>query len=221
MWIPEGARCCSDHLIDYQLTREAFDQIKLFSMRYLELNSSDVQLLLNKAQELCQNGTDRYNFDNLRDLSDDEYRLLTSLSRNDFNDLVQMVASSGIRNSCNRSIRTAVGVYLCKLRLGLSNRLLASMFQLPDKRLISRIIDSARQAILKNFVPYNLGFEHVTRQEVIDNHTTTIARELMCGGDSNTAIVVIDGTYIYIQVGNISSCAELIFYEHYFVEISK
>ena len=95
------------------------------------------------------------------------------------------------------------------------------MFQLPDKRLISRIIDSARQAILKNFVPYNLGFEHVIRQEVIDNHTTTIARELMCGGDSNTAIVVIDGTYMYIQVRNISSCAELIFYEHYFVEISK
>ena len=175
MWIPEGARCCSDHLIDHQLTREAFDQIKPFSIRYLELNSSDVQLLLNKAQELCQNGTHRYNFNNLRDLSDDEYRLLTSLSRNDFNDLVQMVASSGIRNSCNRSIRTAVGIFLCKLRLGLSNRLLASMFQLPDKRLFSRIIDSARQAILKNFVPYNLGFKHVTRQEVIDNHTTTIA----------------------------------------------
>ena len=62
MWIPEGARCCSDHLVDHQLTREAFDQIKPFSIRYLELNSSDVQLLLNKAQELCQNGTDRYNF---------------------------------------------------------------------------------------------------------------------------------------------------------------
>ena len=43
----------------------------------------------------------------------------------------------------------------------------------------------------------------------------------MCGGDSNTAIVVIDGTYIYIQVRNISPCDELIFYEHYFVEISK
>ena len=46
----------------------------------------------------------------------------------------------------------------------------------------------------------NLGFGHITRDDVIHHHTTTIARELMCGGTSNTAIVVIDGTYIYIQV---------------------
>ena len=90
--------------------------------------------------------------------------------------------------------------------LGLSNRLLACMFQLPDKRTVSRIIDSARQAILKDFVPYNLGFEHITRRDVIDHHTTTIARELMCG-DNFTAIVVIDGTYIYIQV-KIFHCLE-------------
>ena len=80
------------------------------------------------------------------------------------------------------------------------------MFQLPDKRTVSRIIDSARQAILKDFVPYNLGFEHITRRDVIDHHTTTIARELMCG-DNFTAIVVIDGTYIYIQV-KIFHCLE-------------
>ena len=50
------------------------------------------------------------------------------------------------------------------------------MFQLPDKRTVSKTINSARQAILKNFVPYNLGFKHVTRQDVIDYNTTTIAR---------------------------------------------
>jgi hypothetical protein len=142
----------------------------------------------------------RFNFDNPRDLTDDEYRLLTSLSRDDFNALVDIISSSSIRNSSNRSIRTAVGLYLCKLRLGLSNRFLACMFQLPDKRTVSRIIDSARQAISKSFVPNNLGFEHITRQDVIDHHTTTIARELMCGGGSETAILVFDGTYIYIQV---------------------
>ena len=80
------------------------------------------------------------------------------------------------------------------------------MFQLSDKRTVSKTINSARQAILKNFVPYNLGFKHVTRQDVIDHHTITIVRELMCDGDgSNTAIVVVDGTYIYIQVRNNSN----------------
>jgi hypothetical protein len=211
IWIPEGARCCSGHLVGHQLSREAIDATKPFAIRHQELNSSDVQLLLNKSQKLFENEQKRFNFDDPRALTDDEYPLLTSLSRKDFNEFVEIISSSNIRNSCNRSVRSAIGIYLCKLRLGLSNRLLACMFELPDKRTVSRIIDSARQAILKNFVPYNLGFGHITRQDVIDHHTTTIARELMCGGNSNTAILVIDGTYIYIQVRKIFHYSESVF----------
>ena len=135
-------------------------------------------------------------------LIDDEYHLLTSLSKDDFNELVGIISSASIRNSSNRSIRTAVGIYLCELILGYQPSL-SYMFQFPDKRTVSKTVNGARQTILKNFVPYNLGFKHVTRQDVIDYHTTTIARQLMCDGDgSNTAIVVIDGTYIYIQMRN-------------------
>ncbi|CAF5204770.1 unnamed protein product, partial [Rotaria magnacalcarata] len=185
IWIPEGARCCSGHLINNLLSKEAVDQIKPFSIRYQELSSSDK----------------RFSFDDPRDLNDDEYCLLTSLSRDNFNDFVQIISSSTIRPSCNRSIRSAVGIYLCKLRLDISNRILACMFQIADKRTVSRIINSARQAIVKSFVPDNLGFGHVTRVDVIGRHTTTIARELMCGGDStDTPIIIIDGTYLYIQV---------------------
>ena len=35
------------------------------------------------------------------------------------------------------------------------------------------------------------------RRDVIDHHTTTIARKLMCGDSFNTAIIVIEGIYIY------------------------
>ena len=77
------------------------------------------------------------------------------------------------------------------------------MFQLADKGTVSKTINSAHQAIFKNFVAYNLGFQNVARQDVIDYHTTTIARQLMCDGDgSNTAIVVIDATYACIQLRN-------------------
>ncbi|CAM4773244.1 unnamed protein product [Rotaria magnacalcarata] len=47
IWIPEGARCCSDHLTGHQLSQEAIDAIKMFSIRHQEIKSSDVQLLLN------------------------------------------------------------------------------------------------------------------------------------------------------------------------------
>jgi hypothetical protein len=53
---------------------------------------------------------------------------------------------------------------------------------------------------MNEFVPNNLGFNHVTRHEVIHQHTSTIAQQLMCTNESDTAIAVIDGTYLYIQV---------------------
>ena len=55
---------------------------------------------------------------------------------------------------------------------------------------------------MQNFVPNNLGFNHVTRRQIIDEHTSVISRELMCGDESDRAIIVADGTYIYIQVNN-------------------
>ncbi|CAF2239479.1 unnamed protein product, partial [Rotaria magnacalcarata] len=39
---------------------------------------------------------------------------------------------------------------------------------IADKRTVSRIINSARYAIVKSFVSDNLGFGHVTREDVID-----------------------------------------------------
>ncbi|CAF1544151.1 unnamed protein product [Rotaria magnacalcarata] len=63
IWIPEGVRCCSGHLINNLLSKEAVDQIKPFSIRYQELSSSDVQLVLSKAQTLFENGKKRFSFD--------------------------------------------------------------------------------------------------------------------------------------------------------------
>ena len=114
VWIPEGARCCSDHLIGHQLSTEAVDAIKPFAIRHQELNSSDVHAILSKSQQLLENEKRRFNFDDSRGLTDDEYHLLTSLSKDDFNELVGIISSASIRNSSNRSIRTAIGIYPVK-----------------------------------------------------------------------------------------------------------
>lgn len=206
VWIPDGARCCASHLVDRQIKSEEFDKIKPTSIRTQELTAADVDVLLNKSRDLLKNQKRLFNFDNPRDMSDDDYQLLTGLSIHDFNDFVDIISSSNIRHSSNRSIRTCAGLYLCKLRLGLSNRLLTYMFNLPDKRTVSRIINSARQAASSTFVSQNLGFSHITRDDVIDNHTSTFARQLISDGSDSTAIVVIDGTYIYIQVNK--SCQQ-------------
>ncbi|XP_062622155.1 uncharacterized protein LOC134283681 [Saccostrea cucullata] len=86
-----------------------------------------------------------------------------------------------------------------KLRSALSNKMLAVLFGMT-KFQVRRAIASARAALMKDFVPSNLGFQHVTREEVIHNHTRELARDLLTHDiTTNPAILVLDGTYVYIQ----------------------
>lgn len=179
----------------------AIDSIKPSAIQYKKLDSDDVQLIISKAQLLFRSRK-RLDFDSTLSLSDDDYKTFTSLSKIEFDDLISQVSKIDMRDSTNRSIRTAIAILLCKLRLGLSNRVLASLFELPDELTISRTIKSARGALMRTFVPRNLGFNHISRREIIEQHTSAIARDLMCDEKSDKAIIVIDGTYIYIQVNN-------------------
>ena len=64
---------------------------------------------------------------------------------------------------------------------------------------MSRILDSACTVIKRYFVPKYLGFDHVGRQKVIDNHTRPLANILLGDNDPNKCIIILDGTYCYIQ----------------------
>lgn len=199
VFVPEGARCCSEHTVNRRITSDAIDRIAPISVQYKEFDSNDVQLLINTWQMFFQQQK-RFDFDDDRSMTDDDYKCLTSLSKEQFDDIIDQVSSSNIRHSSNRSIRTAIAVLLCKLRLGLSNRLLGILFQLPDKRTVARSIESARKVLMNHFVPNNVGFNHVTRYEIIRHHTSSLARQLFTDDKPETAVIVVDGTYLYIQV---------------------
>jgi hypothetical protein len=49
------------------------------------------------------------------------------------------------------------------------------------------------------FTPNYVGFGHVSRQDVIDNHTRPLAQEIFGSITEKPAILVVDGTYVYIQ----------------------
>jgi hypothetical protein len=97
-----------------------------------------------------------------------------------------------------RSIRVAIAVFCAKMRLGLSNEVLATLFHIQNKRAVSRIVHQVTDALLKNFVPKHLGFEHIGRQTVLEHHQTAIANVLLTDADQQV-VVVMDGTYLFIQ----------------------
>ena len=113
-----------------------------------------------------------------------------------FNNLLSNITA--MRNSYVRSIRVALVVFLVKMRLGVSNRVLASLFHLKNKRVVSRIVHDVTEALLKDFVPHHLGFQHIDRETNLQHHQTSIASQLM-GDQDEQVIIVIDGTYLYMQ----------------------
>jgi hypothetical protein len=100
-----------------------------------------------------------------------------------------------MRQSKNRTLRMALAIYLMKMRLGLSNSVLAVLFHLKGKRIISQIINQVRNALKKSFVDENLGFQHIDRQTAINEHQSTIATKLLTD-KPNQMILVADATYL-------------------------
>ena len=103
-----------------------------------------------------------------------------------------------MRDSRVRSHRVALAIFLAKMRLGLSNSVLASMFRLKGKRQVSGVIHAVRLALSKTIVPRYLGFEHIDRRTVLREHQTAIAIRLMTGSTSQL-VIVMDGTYFFVQ----------------------
>ena len=100
-------------------------------------------------------------------MSDIDCYNLTGLSKLNFEGLAKYLADSNTKHSFNRSLRNAVGLFLTKLRLGISNKVLTTIFQFSNSIAVSRTLTAVREAMVSNFVPYYLGFSHISRHAVI------------------------------------------------------
>lgn len=78
----------------------------------------------------------------------------------------------------------------------MSNNVLSTIFNI-SKDAVRRAIYSAKTALARDFVPLNVGFPLITRQNV-NRHTRPIAQTLFGTEGRLPAIIVIDDTY-YIQ----------------------
>jgi hypothetical protein len=55
-----------------------------------------------------------------------------------------------------------------------------------------------RNALTKHFKPNYIEFNHITRDEIIQNYTRHL-RKTLFGGPEDPAILVLDGAYFYFQ----------------------
>ena len=103
-----------------------------------------------------------------------------------------------MRNARLRSVREALAIFLAKVRLGLSNRVLACLFRLTSKRSVSHICHQVRVALMQDFVLNHVEFQHVSRETILAQHQTAVATELLTNGPDQIVLIA-DGTYFFCQ----------------------
>ena len=104
-----------------------------------------------------------------------------------------------LRHTEIRSLRTTVACLLIKPRLGLSHGVLAVMFSFPNRQTVGHVIHSAISALAQYFVPYNLRFNHVSREKAISQYTRPLAKMILANNSNDEVILVLNGTYVYIH----------------------
>ncbi|XP_052689344.1 uncharacterized protein LOC128167586 [Crassostrea angulata] len=194
VFIHPKSRCCYKHLENTFFSSDALHLLRAAKTSDM-FSHSDVVNLLTNIRKMLRADCHRLNFDIPAFLSDEDYETLTGITKDQFNDLVTYLED--IRNTEIRSKRTCLGVFLTKLRTGLSNKVLGVLHGLTAAQ-VQRTVTTTRQCLMSSFVPSNLGFSHLSHEDFATLHCTETAKTLFREDDSN-AVVVLDGTYIYIQ----------------------
>lgn len=192
--IKSGTRCCPGHIDNGLIKKDALDSTNTTASAFV--NRSTVLELLNKLRDACKKCSKRFEISSLKN---EEYSDFTGISKEAFDDLYTYVEKH-IRNTPTRDVKTSLCIFLFKVKAGLSNKLLSIIFGI-SKSSVRRAITSVRVTLKEHFVPLNIGVNHISRQTLINNHTRQLAKSIFTdgSGDSSKLILVLDGTYIYIQ----------------------
>lgn len=134
----------------------------------------------------------RFDFNDRGALSDEEMHFWTGRNNEQFDSILEPSLIQECRNP-----GTALGIYLTKLRTGDSNERLASLFNMTRQNL-ERLMNKARDCLTEEYIVFHLGMDYVTRNN-IKKRNLTIPRAIYGDDENSKAIIICDGTYIYIH----------------------
>lgn len=93
------------------------------------VNRTTIVGVLKQTRDVAiQNQNKRLNFDDPHGMQNEDYYNLTGVTKDQFDELMTYLVETNLRSSKKRSTRTCVALLLTKLRCGLSNQLLGTLF---------------------------------------------------------------------------------------------
>lgn len=130
MFVPAGSRCCPKHIADNEFTVDALQKMQQTNPDTNINRTATVELLQQTRDFALRNENTRLNFDNPNSMDNEDYYNLTGLTKDQFEELLSYLKDVDIRASKTRSARTCIAILLTKLRCGMSNHLLGTLFGL-------------------------------------------------------------------------------------------
>jgi hypothetical protein len=194
MLLANGSKCCKSHLNSQNtFNKKTMNEIEIVSQT-TDLQSYEVSLLLDRIRHATKS-TLFEKFSDQSKISDDECKRFTGLKKDNFYSLVKTLKS--MSKSGNRDKEQALATYLFCLKTGLDYRTISTIFSIEHFQNVGKYCDSARKALITDFLPQNLGVNHLSRDQWV-NQNTIMSKQLF-NVDKNQLVLVGDGTYIYCQ----------------------
>jgi len=90
-----------------------------------------------------------------------------------------------------------------KLRLQISQRIIAFLFDIKHQSIVSDCIRDVLTALMEDFVPKHLGYSHVKREDLQSTHMSRYFRRIL-NVPEDSLVTILDGTYIYVEASRTS-----------------
>lgn len=192
-YIPLNARVCQEHL---ELNQ--WDQLIDAPNSSHDFTGEMFVDITKTLQTAIINNPNTMDFENIQAMDSTILQHRVGLTHNGFEQVIRETPSLALEE---RQPNTALAIFLMKLRTGESNERLSVLFRM-SRPVLERKINTVRKCLLQDFVPRHLGLDHISRNEVVAK-ALSLPNGLYGNPDAplqeRKAIVVIDGTYIYIQ----------------------
>lgn len=190
-YIPRGSRVCEEHSLNI-----VWQDIEMHTRRVLnEFSGAHIKEMM----DILRTRKIFLDFDRLSSMHDAVFNYYIGLSKTQFQEILRNTPSISQRHK-NKSGR-ALATVLTKLHTGDSNERLSNIFNMTRKT-FEKTMNLVRNDLVTEFVPRHLGFNHITREEVI-SRVLAIPNALFGNPEAplseRRAIVILDGTYIYLQ----------------------
>jgi len=196
IYIPEHVKSCLCHLDDNGfILQPLLLGLRSINRPYI-IKGPQLQAFLQGLRSVAKNKTKIVDENSL---SDDEFECLCPINKEQFRELIiycdEIPQDGGHRYVSKKDLL----MFLCKMRQGLSDNFLKVIFQYSSRQAVSMAIATVRQSLMQRFVPNNIGFDAITRDDYITRHVTDFANELYNPEPQTTRVIaIIDGTYVYI-----------------------